>query len=91
MPQSGRRPQHQSRQFERLLGMSAFAPIATELLRYGNRRNGPLSDISGGLRQFAEQLLRLGRVEAFREQVVDWREEIGGQVTQQPFGRALRL
>jgi len=29
----------QSRHFERAPAMSAFPPIATELLRYGNRRD----------------------------------------------------
>ena len=29
--------------FESALGMSAIAPIATELLHYGNRRAGPSS------------------------------------------------
>jgi len=41
---SGRRPPHHSRRGH-VDGMSAIAPIATDLLRYGNGRKRPISDI----------------------------------------------
>jgi hypothetical protein len=37
----------QQRHFKRASGMSAVAPIATELLRYGKRRRGLKGNIKG--------------------------------------------
>ena len=57
-----------SRHFERVAGMLALPPIATELLRYGTRRFGPEGDIPAWFKMKEAAKLRRPKTKKQRRQ-----------------------